>query len=69
MTKHIATIDGPPGTDLMGAPDNPVPAQTFGELETMLGKAKLTGAPDTARYRIRVTLGGKVKQLILEWED
>jgi hypothetical protein len=53
----------------MGAPDNPVPAQTFGELETMLGKAKLTGAPDTARYRIRVTLGGKVKQLILEWED
>ncbi len=73
MTKYEATIVAPRDPDFAdktyGNPGKPVPIETLGELETMIAKAKLTGAPPAARFRLIMTMGGKVKAVVLRWED
>lgn len=66
MTKHKIEVDYP--GKAQGDPGNPQPARTLGELETMLGKAKLV-APGNARITVINTMGGKPKKIIVEWED
>lgn len=73
MTKHVSRVDAPHDPDFPGKahgdPGKPVPVGTFGELEALIGRAKLTGAPPAARFRLLLTMGGKLRGVVLSWED
>lgn len=61
--KHVLKIESP-DRDTVGAT---VPAKTLASLREMINDAQ--NAPPTARYRMRLSMGGKLKELIVEWED
>lgn len=66
MRNHSSLVVSTPLQDESG---KSIPIDTLAEIEALIGRAKQAGAPPLAQFRFRLTVGGKVRSMRLEWDD